>query len=291
MGAEQHTEIKPNNKDNTSAVGERNIKNIINVLLFLGVFLWLFPFFWMIATALKEQPEIFTYPPTLIPRTANLSAFIAAFSGIDFFVSFTNSLIISFGAVVLQCITCSLAAYPLARMKFLGREFMFLFFVSTMMVPLSVTITANFIILRQLNWIDTYYALIVPFGASGLGIFLFRQFFRTIPNELEDAAKIDGCGRLRFLFSIMFPMAKPAFAAVAVFVWQSQWNQFLWPLIMTNSRSLWVIQVAISAFQDAWGTNHAEMMAAATLAALPPLLLFAFLQKYFIQGIARTGLK
>lgn len=291
MQKENLTEMKSNQKEDTAVVGEKNIKVIINILMFLGLIIWVFPFLWMIATALKEQPEIFTFPPTLIPRTANLGAFKEAISGIDFFVSFSNSMIIAFGAVVLQCITCSLAAYPLARMKFKGREFMFLFFVSTMMVPLSVTITANFIILRQLNWIDTYYALIVPFGASGLGIFLFRQFFRTIPDELEDAAKIDGCGRLRFLFSIMFPMAKPAFAAVAVFVWQAQWNQFLWPLIMTNSRSLWVVQVAISSFQDAWGTNHAEMMAAATLAALPPLLIFAFLQKYFIQGIARTGLK
>ncbi|MFP4698548.1 MAG: carbohydrate ABC transporter permease [Eubacteriales bacterium] len=290
MPKENWIDIKKNQKYNT-AVGQRNIKSIINILMFLGLVIWLFPFFWMIATSLKEQTELFTYPPTLIPRTANLEAFMAAISGIDFFVSFTNSMIISFGAVVLQSLTCSLAAYPLARMEFKGRDFMFLFFVSTMMVPLTVTITANFIILRRLNWIDTYYALIVPFGASGLGIFLFRQFFRTIPDDIEDAAKIDGCGKLRVLFSIMFPMAKPAFAALAVFVWQAQWNQFLWPLIMTNSRSLWVVQVAISTFQDSWGTNHAEMMAAATLAALPPLIIFAFLQKYFIQGIARTGLK
>ncbi|MGM0420975.1 MAG: carbohydrate ABC transporter permease [Bacillota bacterium] len=286
--------MQANNKggqEKTYSVGEKNINRIITVIMYAGVLLWMFPFLWMIFTALKEQSEIFMFPPTIFPRTANLEAFVEAFYGIDFWVTFTNSMLISLGAVVLQCLTCALAAYPLSRMEFFGREFMFLFFVSTMMVPLSVTITANFIILRQLNWIDTYYALIVPFGASGLAIFLFRQFFRTIPTELEDAAKIDGCGRMRFLISIMFPMAKPAFAAVAVFVWQSQWNKFLWPLIMTNSRSLWVIQVAISAFQDAWGTNHGQMMAAATFAALPPLLIFAFLQKYFIQGIARTGLK
>ncbi len=275
----------------SEAVGTRLQKNIITALLYLGVAFWLFPFYWMVITALKDRSEIFLFPPTLIPFTANISAFQAAYSGIDFVRTFSNSVIVSGGAVILQCVFCALAAYPLARMKFFGREFMFLLFVASMMIPNNVTITANFIILRSLGWIDTYYALIVPAGASGLAIFLFRQFFRTIPDELEDASKMDGCGKIRFLISVAFPMSKPAFAAVAVFVWQSQWNQFLWPLIVTNSRSMWVIQVAISAFQDAWGTNHAEMMAAATFAALPPLILFAFLQKYFIQGIARTGLK
>jgi multiple sugar transport system permease protein len=270
---------------------ERFSRRIITVVLYIGVLLWLFPFFWMVITALKDRSEIFLFPPTMIPRTANLNAFRDAFHGISFYTTFANSIFVSSAAVVLQCIVCSFAAYPLARMEFPGKDLIFMLIISSMMIPGSVTITANFIILRRLGWIDTYYALIIPFSASGLGIFLFRQFFRTIPNELEDAAKIDGCGRLRFLFSIMYPMSKPAFAAVAVFIWQSQWNQFLWPLIMTSSRSMWVIQVAISAFKDAWGTNHAEMMAAATFAALPPLILFAFLQKYFIQGIARTGLK
>lgn len=274
-----------------SVVGSKKINRIITVILYIGVLIWIFPFYWMIITAIKTDPEIFIFPPTFIPRTFTFEAVRSAYESIHFIQTFTNSVIISVGAVLLQLVVCSLAGYPLARMKFFGREFIFLFFISTMMVPMNVTMSSNFMILKQLNWIDTYYALIVPFGASGLAIFIFRQFFRTIPQELEDAAKIDGCGRLGFLFRIVVPMAKPAFAAVAVFVWQGQWNQFLWPLIMTNSKDMWVIQVAISAFQDSWGTNHAEMAAAATFAALPPLIMFAFLQKYFIQGIAKTGIK
>ncbi len=270
--------------------GDKYGKYILTALLFIGVFFWLFPFLWMISTALKEQSEVFMFPPTFIPRTANLNAFRAAFQSLDFTISFTNSVIISAGAALLQCIICALAAYPLARMKFFGREVVFLFFISTMMIPLNVIITGNFQVLNQLGWIDTYQGLIVPFGASGLAIFIFRQFFRTIPMELEDAARIDGCGRIRFLLQIIVPIAKPAFAAVGIFVWQSQWNQFLWPLIMTNSREMWVIQVALTAMTDAWGTNHPEMAAGAAFAALPPLILFMFLQKYFIQGIARTGL-
>lgn len=280
----------PVTKVDSSTAGNSYGKLILAIIMFVGVFIWLFPFFWMIVTALKDQSEVFIFPPTFIPRTANLEAFQSAFESLDFTISFTNSIIISAGAALLQCIVCSLAAYPLARMKFLGREVVFLFFVSTMMIPLNVIITGNFEVLNQLGWIDTYQGLIVPFGASGLVIFIFRQFFRTIPTELEDAARIDGCGRLRFLLKIMVPIAKPAFATAGIFVWQAQWNQFLWPLIMTNSRDMWVIQVALNAMTDAWGTNHPEMAAGATLAALPPLILFVFLQKYFIQGIARTGL-
>ena len=274
----------------TGSAGDDKFKIVIAIILFAGLLIWIFPFYWMIITGLKEQAEVFQFPPTFIPRTANLSAFRAAFESLEFSISFTNSVIISAGAALLQCVVCALAAYPLARMKFKGREFMFLFFISTMMIPLNTIITGNFEVLNQLGWIDTYQALIIPFGASGLAIFIFRQFFRTIPQDLEDAARIDGCGRLRFIIKILFPIAKPAFASVGIFVWQSQWNQFLWPLIMTNSREMWVIQVALSAMDDAWGTNHPEMMAAAAITALPPLILFIFLQKYFIQGIARTGI-
>lgn len=265
-------------------------KLLITLILIVGVVVWLFPFYWMIITAFKAEWEVFQFPPTFFPFSANLGAINKAFENLDFFVTFTNSVIISVGAALLQSIVAALAGYALARMKFWGREIMFLFFISTMMIPQNVIITSNFQVLKQLGWIDTYWALIVPFGASGLTIFIFRQFFRTIPKDLEDAARIDGCGRLRFLVSVIFPLSKPAFAAVAIFVWQAQWNQFLWPLIMTNSRDMWVVQVALSAMADAWGTNHPEMAAGAMLTALPPLILFIFLQKHFIQGLTRTGI-
>ena len=264
---------------------------IITVMCFL-TFLWLFPFIWAFLSSLKSATELATGSFGL-PREWRWDNYVQGFERMNYMRSLTNSFIYAGGAAAMQCVTCSLAAYALARIKFPGSEIVFMLALATLMIPTTVTLTANFIILHGLGWIDTYLALIVPFGASGFAIFLLRQFFMSIPDELEDAAKIDGAGHLRFLLHVAAPLSRPALATVFIFVFISEYNNFLWPLIMTSSPGLRVTQVSLTMFTDELGTglNQGPLMAASVLTLLPTVILFAFLQRTFVRGITQTGLK
>lgn len=265
---------------------------VILVLMSVLVFAWLFPFVWALLSSLKSPVELASGSFSL-PKEWRLDNYAEAFKRMSYPQALGNSFIYAGGAALMQCVTCSLAAFALARMRFPGKEVFFLLALATLMIPGTVTLTANYVILHNLGWINTYAALIIPHGASGLGIFLMRQFFMGIPDELEDAARIDGAGPFRFLMSVALPLSRPALATVFIFIFISEYNSFLWPLIMTTSKELRVTQVALTMFNDELGSglNQGPLMAAAVLTFIPTVILFIFLQKAFVRGITQTGLK
>lgn len=184
----------------------------------------------------------------------------------------------------------SLAAYAFARMQFRGRDILFLLYLGTLMIPGQVTIVPLFILMKYLNWVDTYQALILPGSFTAFGTFLLRQFFLSIPFELEDAARIDGCSRFGMYWRIILPLSGPALATLAIFTFIQQWNNFLWPLIVTNSDSMKTLPLGIAMFQTQNGTQWHLMMAASAIAIVPTLILFIFAQKYFVKGITLSGM-
>ena len=202
-----------------------------------------------------------------------------------------NSLIVALCVTLGQLITCSLGAFAFARLRFPGREKLFLLYLATLMVPFQVTMIPIFILIKQLRWLDTYQGLTVPAIFSPYGTFLLRQFFLTIPRELEDASKIDGCGYFRIYWQIILPLSKPALATLGIFVFMFSWNNFLWPLLIINSLSMKTLPLGISYLLGQYTVYWNLLMAGSTIALLPILVVFFFAQRYFIEGITLTGLK
>ena len=193
------------------------------------------------------------------------------------------------GATLLQTVVAILAAYAFARLRFPGRGLLFVLYLGTLMIPQQVTIVPLFLMMRSLGWIDTFWALILPSAFHALGVFLLRQFFMTIPRELEESAFMDGAGRLRILWSIILPLSRPALATLILFTFIREWNSFLWPLVATASQDMRTVSVGLTLFIGQYGTEWHLMMAAATVTLLPVLLVFALAQRHYIEGIAMTG--
>ncbi len=249
------------------------------------------PLAWMIVTSLQTLDETRHYPPTLLPGSAGLSNYSQVLQQAPFGRWFLNTLIVTVVVVAGNLLFCSLAGYAFARIKFFGREVAFVLILATLMVPFQVIIIPEFLIVRQLGMIDSLGALILPNLAGAFGIFLLRQFFRTLPIELEEAARIDGCSRIGVLFKIVLPLSGPALATLAVITFMWTWNDFLWPLITIYSAENMTLQLGLSTFQGAHSTNTNLLMAANVLSMLPILVLFFAAQRYFIRGIATSGLK
>lgn len=264
----------------------------IYLLLIVGAVVMIFPFFWMLSTAFKPANEIQLMPPKWFPSRFYWRNFVDAWNAAPFGRYFFNSFFIATVTTIGEVFFTILAAYAFAKMDFLGKNVLFLAFLGTMMIPGEMLLVPNYLMIaRTLHWLDTYYALIVPWLVSVFGIFLLRQFFLTIPDELWDAARIDGCGRFRYLWTVMVPLSRPGIATVALFKFIGSWNAFLWVLIMTNSEMMRTVPVGLAIFRAEAGTEYGPLMAASTMAMLPILLLFFFTQKQFIQGITRSGLK
>jgi multiple sugar transport system permease protein len=249
------------------------------------------PFLWMFLTSFKELGDILVYPPQWFPSSLTLSNYEGAFTAAPFGRYYANSLFVASAVTFGQLITCSLAAYAFARLHFWGRDVLFLVFLGTMMIPGQVTMIPSFLVLHWLGWIDTYPALIVPGLASAFGTFLLRQFFLTLPRDLEDAASIDGCSRFGVLWRIILPLSRPALATLAVFTFMGVFNDFLWALIVISSDELKTVQLGLAIFRDRYQTDWGQLMAASVTATLPILLVFFFAQKYFIRGITLSGMK
>lgn len=264
---------------------------LVYVVMYGAAALTIAPFVWMVLTSFKGIGEIFTYPPTWWPEEFTFANYENAFSAAPFGRYYFNSLLVAVLVTLGQLVTCSLAAYAFARMKFWGRDVLFFIFLGTMMVPFHVTMIPGFMILHWFGWIDTYAALVVPGLASAFGTFLLRQFFLTIPKELEEAAFIDGCSRFGVLWRIIVPLAKPALATLAIFTFMTVFNDFIWALIVINSEEMYTVQLGLAIFRDRYGTEWGSLMAGSVVATLPILLVFFFAQKYFIQGITLSGLK
>ncbi len=264
---------------------------LLHVIVYAAAFLTLVPFVWMVLTSFKPLAEIFVFPPTWWPETFTFENYKVAFSAAPFGRYYVNSLFVAVAVTLGQLVTCSLAAYAFARLKFWGRDALFYLFLATMMVPPQVTMIPGFMILHWLGWIDSYAALIVPGLASAFGTFLLRQFFMTIPRELEEAANIDGCSRIGVLWHIILPLSRPALATLAVFTFMAVFNDFIWPLIVLNSQDMYTVQLGLAIFRDRYGLEWGNLMAGSVMATLPILVVFIFAQKYFIKGITLSGLK
>lgn len=264
---------------------------LFHVAIYAAALATLAPFIWMVLTSLKDLGEILLYPPKWLPSKLEVDNYLNAFAAAPFGRFYLNSIFVAAAVTAGQLITCTMAAFAFARLQFRGREPLFMLFLGTMMIPGQVTMIPSFMLLYWLGWIDTYYALIVPGLASAFGTFLLRQFFLTIPRELEDAAYIDGCSRSAVLWRIILPLSKPALATLAVFTFMGVFNDFLWALIVTNSEEMRTVQLGLAVFRDRYTTEWDKLMAASVTATIPILLVFFFAQKYFIQGITLSGLK
>jgi multiple sugar transport system permease protein len=236
--------------------------------------------------------EIFLRPPKMLPNNWTVDGFRTAWEGAPFASAYVNSFVVASMVTILTLLTCAMAAYAFARIRFPGNNVLFGIFLATMMVPFQLTIIPLYIILGQLQWIDTLLALIVPAGLfNAFGVFLMRQYVRGIPLELEEAAAIDGAGRVRTFTTIILPLLKTPMTALGIFVFLGQWNDFFRPLIFLNSEEKFTIPMVVNYFKGAYSSDWTSLMAATTMAALPMLIVFIIAQKQIVEGIALSGSK
>lgn len=271
----------------------KKVKTIIIYLVLIGLgIVFMLPFVWVVSTSLKPDTQIFIFPPQWIPRPFVWSNYPKALAYIPFLTFLKNTLIYCIGTVIGTILSCSLVAYSCSRIAWPGRNIIFFLAISTMMLPYQVTMIPLFIVFRQLGWVGTFKPLIIPtFFGHGFYIFLLRQFFMTIPGELSDAARIDGCSHFGIYSRLILPIAKPALATVALFRFLASWNDFLGPLIYLNSESQYTLSLGLRMFLMAHRAEWALLMATSVVVTVPIIILFFFTQRTFIQGIALTGLK
>lgn len=263
------------------------------VLLVAGSVVMIVPFLWLLTSSFKPEMDIFVFPPKWIPDPWRPQNYVDALTYKPFNIYITNTLIIVVLNMVAVIVTSSMCAYGFARIKFWGRDFWFVLVLSTMMVPYFVLMVPQFVIFSRLGWIDSFKPLVIPifFGGGAFNIFLLRQFFRTLPEELADAARIDGCSEFRIYWNIMLPLAKPALAAVAIFTFLNGWNDFIGPLLYLNSPEKFTVAIGLATFRSVMRTRYDLLMAASAAMILPIVVLFFFAQRYFIQGVVLSGLK
>jgi len=265
---------------------------LVIAYLALGIgSLWaLFPFLWMISTSLKSDSQVLVYPPAWLPSPTVWGNYQAVLKLVPFWQFLVNTTVVAVTVTILELITSSFAAYAFARLRFPGRDKLFLLYLGTLMIPGQVTIIPNFLVMSWLGWVDTYAALIIPAAFSAFGTFLLRQFFLSIPPELEQAARMDGCSYFGIYRHIILPLSGPALATLAVFGFMTQWNAFLWPLIVTNKETMRTLTVGIRYFGDEAAGQFNYLMAGTVMSIIPILILFLLLQRYFVRGIALTGM-
>jgi multiple sugar transport system permease protein len=267
-------------------------KTIAYVICTLVGIAYIFPLYWMITTALKTDVEIFQIPPALIPADPQWPNFQASTTYIPFWLYMRNTFVIAGTTIVGTVVSCSLVAYGFARVRWPGRNLVFVIYLSTIMLPAQVTMIPLYIVFRKLGWVGTFLPLVVPaFFANALYVFLLRQFLMTIPNELSDAARIDGATELGIFWRIIVPLLKPALATVALFTFVGVYRDFLGPLIYLTEQEQWTISLGLKMFQNMYGAQWQLMMAASALTMVPTVILFFLTQRTFIEGIALTGIK
>jgi multiple sugar transport system permease protein len=263
---------------------------LVHLVLISGAVMMIIPFMWMVTLSLK--PAALTHSkPYLIPTMFEWSNYAKAWKTASFGRYYFNTGVMTAGIVVGQVLFASLAAYAFSRLRFPGREVLFLVFLGTMMIPFYVILIPSYLIIQKLHWIDTYQALIVPRMVSAFGIFLLRQYYRGIPTELDDAAMIDGCSRLGIWWRIILPLSGPGLATLGIFAFMFAWNDFLWPLVVTNDPDMRTVQLGLAMFQGRYGTQWTLLMAGTVTATVPTLVVFLIGQRWFIESIAQSGLK
>lgn len=266
---------------------------VIHICLILGALVFLLPFYWILRSATMDIMQVFSVPPKWIPDPIIISNFAEALTILPFDLYFKNTFFVVMIGVVGTVLTASLSAYSFARLHWHGKNIFFALIMSTMMLPYAAKLIPTFLGWKMLGCIDTYIPLVLPawFGGTAFDMFLFRQFFMTIPKELDEAAKMDGAGHGRIFFQIILPLSKPAVVSVALFAFMGFWNDFLGPLVYLNDQKKFTVALGLAQFQGMLTSEWQLMMAAAAVVIIPVLIVFLLGQKYFVEGIAATGLK
>jgi multiple sugar transport system permease protein len=263
------------------------------------------PFIWMILTSIKPDEEIFGVTLRWLPTTLDFANYATAFESIDMGILFRNTLVVALADVLSQILLGAMAGYVFARLTFPGKQIIFFSLLITMMVPFEVLVLPIFLFVRRvpfaggnnifgregIGWLNSYPGLFFPNLISVYGVFIFRQFFQSFPDEIEDAARIDGCSRMRFFWTVLLPNSRPVMGTMGLFAFLWTWNDFLWPLVIVKEDSMRTLQLGLSSFRQEFGVRWAELMAASVMATTPVILLFLFLQRFLVQGVATTGLK
>lgn len=267
-------------------------KVISHTILIIGAIIMIVPFIWMLSTSFKAPGRTFVYPPEWIPRPFVWQNYLEMWQALPFSQFFLNSIKIATLSTIGQLLTCSMGAFAFSILKFKGRDFLFLVLIATLMIPYQVTLIPTFILFSKIGWVGTHLPLWVPaFWGGAFGTFLLRQFYLTIPIDLAESARIDGANIFQIFTHIYLPLSKPAMATLGIFTFMWSWNDLLNPLIYVSELKQLTLTVGLSFFQNQYGGKWTLMMAGAVVSILPILLIFFFAQKYFIQGIAMTGIK
>jgi len=274
---------------------ERTLRISAYVVLIIGALSMIMPFLWMVTTSLKTLNTIFVQPKNwiqmFVPTMLVWQNYVDAWTKVPFGQFYLNSIIVGLAVTVGQVFTSSLAAYAFARLTFPGRDKLFFAYLATMMIPGSVTMIPVYVLMRVFRWVDTYQALIIPAIFSAYGTFMLRQFFMTLPKDLEDAAKIDGCGFFRIYMTIILPLSKPALATLTVFTFMGNWGSFMWPLLVTNTMTMRTLPIGLESFKTQYSTDWHLLMAGSVMVMLPIVIIFIFTQRYFVESIKLTGVK
>lgn len=265
---------------------------VLHVVLIIGACIMGLPFLWMILSALKDLSQVFVVPPKWIPEPFVWSNFKTSLTALPFGRAYFNSFYINVIVVFAQLITCSMAAYAFAKIQFPFREPLFILFLATMMVPGQVTIIPLYLMMKNFGWLDTHQSIIVPAALlNAFGVFLLRQFFRGIPKEMEEAAIVDGANRFTIYTRIMLPLVKPALSALGIFTFLGMWNNFFYPLIFLNSPEQFTVPMMLNLYRGMYATDWTLMMAGASIALLPVLVVYMIGQRYIIEGVTLSGIK
>ncbi|MDD4368607.1 MAG: carbohydrate ABC transporter permease [Oscillospiraceae bacterium] len=271
--------------------GRRTSRVVLYIVLCLGVLLTVFPFIWMVLTSFKLDGEAVQVPPTILPQHPSLQAYQQVFDVIPFRAVLLNSVISTVLIVLGQVLFCTMAAYGFARIKFPGRQLIFILVLSVLMVPSQIFLIPQYLIIQKLHLLDTMGGLVLPSLFSAFGTFLLRQFFLSIPAEMEEAAILDGANRWQIFTKVMVPLVQPGIVTLVIFTAKYGWNNFMWPLIITTTPSKMTLGPALSTLSGVHVNNYPAQMAGAVLAVIPMLILFIVFQKQFIEGVAHAGVK
>lgn len=264
---------------------------VVYVILLLGCVVTLAPFAWMLLTSLKTQVEAVSIPPSILPRRWNITSYLTLSDKLPFWRMYANTVLTAIVTVLGQLTLCSLAGYSFGRIRFPGRDILFVLCLAVLMIPSSFLILPQYLTIQKMKLLNTLRAIFLPNLFSAFGTFLMRQFFMAIPQELEDAARIDGCGHGRIFAQIMLPLVKPGLVSLGVLTLRFAWNNLMWPMIVNTSPEKMTLAAGLSYLQGQYLTDYPSIMAGALLSIIPLIVIYAIFQKQFIEGIAITGIK
>lgn len=293
--SEERISVAESTQAGTKASGSwRNLKGsnlLIWGLLVVGALIMVFPLYWMFATAIRPREELFSGEFRLFPSEFVWSNFSQAWGKLPFALFYLNSILIALIAVAATVFINLLAGYTFAKYKFPGRNILFLLLISTLMIPIQVIMVPEFLIVSALGWVNTYAGVIAPRAAEAFGIFMVRQFMVSIPDELIEAARLDGAGEFKIFWRVILPLSWPVVAVLTIFTFMWRWNDFAWPLVVLQDREAYTVPLGLNLMKGQFFTDWTGIMSMSLVSILPMLVVFIFFQRYFIQGIASTGIK